>query len=221
MENECKVWLERLFEDKNMKLKHFKTLIFIFKQSSFNEYTKLDISELMSVCEIKKTKTLNKILNYFLENKYIYLKVDDNGYYCCLNNNTEGIKQNIKKPINLENLKDRENFLTEQLLNPFYTWGRIPKQKRIEIINTYNEEEIRRILTNKNFRIDYSSFLLTPYWKTIKDIVKQKYNNYQICGSKSNLHIHHLTYEHHFYEHLYIDDLVALCKKCHQKVHKK
>ena len=63
--------------------------------------------------------------------------------------------------------------MIEQLLNPFYTWGRIPKWKRIEIINTYNEEEIRRILTNKNFCIDYSSFLLTPYWKTIKDIVKQ------------------------------------------------
>ena len=221
MENESKVWLERLFEDKNMKLKHFKTLVFIFKQNSFNKYTKLNVSEMMSVCEIKNTKTLNRILNYFLENKYIKLKISNNGYYICLNNNTEEIKQKLKIPINLENLKDRESFLTEQLLNPFCIWGKILKQKRIEIVNTYTEEEIKRILTNRNFHIDYSSFLLTPYWKTIKDIVKQKHNNCQNCGSRYKLHIHHLTYEHHFYEHLYIDDLVVLCNKCHQKEHKK
>lgn len=105
MKNECKVWLERLFEDKNMKLKHFKTLIFIFKQSSFSKYTKLSVSEIMSVCEIKNTKTLNRILNYFLENKYIKVNVSNSGYYICLNNNTEGIKQKLKIPINLKDLK--------------------------------------------------------------------------------------------------------------------
>lgn len=219
MFNEEKEWLDKLFEDKNMKLKHFKTLVYIFKQNDFAHYTKLNETEIMDVCEIKNKMTLIKMLNYFLENKYIKLKISNNGYYISLNKRTEDISQNLKLRINLDKLNDRKVFLTECLFNPFYVWGNIPKLKRKEIVNSYSEQEVKEILENKNFYIDYKSFLLTPYWKVVKDEVKQKYKCCQKCGSKKKLHIHHLTYEHHFYEHLFLDDLIVLCENCHHKEH--
>ncbi len=219
MEKQEKIWLEKLFDDKDIKLKHFKTLIYIFKEYNFNAYAKLDETKMMEVCEIKNKKTLNRMLNYFLENKYIKLKIGKNGLYVSLNCITDNITRNSKPRINIEKLKDREDFLTEQLFNPTCVWGNITKQKRIEIVNSYTEKEIKEILDNKKFYIDYDSFLLTPYWKVIKQILKQKHNSCQRCGSKYKLHIHHLTYNHHFYEHLFLDDLIVLCEKCHQNEH--
>ena len=219
MEKQEKIWLEKLFNDKNIKLKHFKTLIYIFKEYNFNAYDKLDETKVMEICEIKNKKTLNRMLNYFLENKYIKLKIGKNGFYISLNCITDDITRNFKTRINIEKLKNREDFLTEQLFNPTCVWGNITKQKRIEIVNSYTEKEIKEILDNKKFYIDYDSFLLTPYWKVIKHILKQKHKSCQKCGSKYKLHVHHLTYNHHFYEHLFLDDLIVLCEKCHQNEH--
>ena len=219
MEKQEKIWLEKLFNDKNIKLKHFKTLVYIFKEYNFNAYDKLDETKVMEICEIKNKKTLNRMLNYFLENKYIKLKIGKNGFYISLNCITDDITRNFKTRINIEKLKNREDFLTEQLFNPTCVWGNITKQKRIEIVNSYTEKEIKEILDNKKFYIDYDSFLLTPYWKVIKHILKQKHKSCQKCGSKYKLHVHHLTYNHHFYEHLFLDDLIVLCEKCHQNEH--
>lgn len=219
MEKEKKEWLRKVFEDKNLKLKHFKTLIFIYTQTDFNCYKEIDELEIMNVCNITNKKTFIKILNYFSKNGYIDIKVIDNKYYICLVDIPFEITQKSKIPINLEKIENRETFLIEELFNPFCVWGKIPVQKRIEIVNSYSEEEIKQFLTNRKFYLHYDLFLLTPYWKTIKSIMRQKYNCCQKCGSKSKLHVHHLTYEHHFYEHLFLDDLNMLCKECHEKEH--
>ena len=221
MEKEKKEWLRRVFEDKKLKLKHFKTLIFIYTQTDFNCYKEIDDLEIMNVCNITNKKTFIKILNYFSNNGYIDIKVNNNKYYICLVDTPFEITQKSKIPINLEKIENKETFLFEELLNPFCVWGKVPIRKRIEIVNSYSEEEIKQFLANRKFYLHYGLFLLTPYWKTIKSMMRQKYNCCQKCSSKSKLHVHHLTYKHHFYEHLYLDDLVVLCEKCHQEEHKK
>lgn len=41
----------------------------------------------------------------------------------------------------------------------------------------------------------------------------------EICGSAKNLAVHHITYEHLLEEDKHMDDLIVLCKNCHEKAH--
>ena len=36
------------------------------------------------------------------------------------------------------------------------------------------------------------------------------------CGCRESLQTHHLSYDHHGEEHLYMNDLKVLCSKCHR-----
>lgn len=68
----------------------------------------------------------------------------------------------------------------------------------------------------------YEDFLQTDYWKMVREIkLQQSENKCQVCGSKSNLNVHHNTYAHHGKEHLHLADLVVLCKDCHSLFHHK
>jgi hypothetical protein len=63
----------------------------------------------------------------------------------------------------------------------------------------------------------YKEFLQTPFWDVIrKKKLKSANHKCEIC-SKSNikLAVHHLTYEHHGFEDIYLDDLQVLCDSCH------
>lgn len=67
----------------------------------------------------------------------------------------------------------------------------------------------------------YSEFLKTPYWKAIRAYVKDKAGNKcSVCGSKTHLQIHHKTYAHHGDELHHLQDLVCVCEKCHNQIHK-
>lgn len=67
----------------------------------------------------------------------------------------------------------------------------------------------------------YAVFLRSAYWKDVRKKVLQR-DNYTCttCGRHKRLQVHHLTYEHHEYEHLHLEDLTTLCNNCHQLVHK-
>ena len=84
---------------------------------------------------------------------------------------------------------------------------------------------LKKFITTKQRKelaeMPYTDFLNTKYWKII-----QKYKLYtvgyqcQLCNSKKQtLHIHHKTYEHRGSEYLFLNDLIVLCEKCHQKYH--
>ena len=66
--------------------------------------------------------------------------------------------------------------------------------------------------------LKYEEFLKTNYWKSVSRTMREG-SKCEICGSTENLQIHHKTYEHHGYEHLYLEELQCLCKDCHLKVH--
>ena len=68
---------------------------------------------------------------------------------------------------------------------------------------------------------DYYSYLQSNEWKTLRaQALKRDGYRCQMCDSGTNLQAHHVSYEHlHTDEEL--DDVVTLCKECHEKVHAK
>ncbi len=69
-------------------------------------------------------------------------------------------------------------------------------------------------------RMDYGKFMLTDYWKQVRQLVLDRDGHKCTkCGSKKVLQVHHLTYDHHFNEHKHLKDLITLCKICHEDTH--
>jgi len=76
---------------------------------------------------------------------------------------------------------------------------------------------------------DYNLFLKSDYWKKVRKLVLIR-DNYQ-CQNKGydgkcnytysvkDLEIHHRTYKNHKNEFNHLDDLVTLCKWCHEYMH--
>jgi len=67
----------------------------------------------------------------------------------------------------------------------------------------------------------YHEYLSTNEWDVIrKHYLKEAGYKCQLCNAEGvELHVHHKTYERRGEEHP--DDLIALCKDCHAKVHDK
>lgn len=67
----------------------------------------------------------------------------------------------------------------------------------------------------------YFRWTKTLRYKALRD-KRLKHDKYQcqLCGTGKNLIIHHVSYEH-LGEASEFDDLVTLCRKCHQEVHRK
>jgi 5-methylcytosine-specific restriction endonuclease McrA len=68
----------------------------------------------------------------------------------------------------------------------------------------------------------YEDFLKTKYWDRVRKMkIKQSGCKCQVCGKKdTELHVHHNSYEHHGDEANHLEDLVVLCKNCHNLFHK-
>ena len=84
----------------------------------------------------------------------------------------------------------------------------------------------RRKRTTKSKRITwkekYKKHITSPYWKAVRTLalIRNK-RKCKRCGATRLLHVHHLTYKHMGKEHLYMEDLITLCKSCHDKEHGK
>ena len=64
----------------------------------------------------------------------------------------------------------------------------------------------------------YREYLLTEHWQKMRKwaLARAKYQC-QLCSEKQNLHVHHKTYERRGCED--INDLIALCRECHERHH--
>ena len=68
----------------------------------------------------------------------------------------------------------------------------------------------------------YANFLQTHYWKVIRRYILHTQHGCAVCARQNiPIHVHHKTYMHHGEEHIYPEDLVALCATCHAKFHDK
>lgn len=65
----------------------------------------------------------------------------------------------------------------------------------------------------------YQDFLHTIYWVSIAKKVKNRDGVCAMCGTSLNLQAHHLNYENHGDEIHHLEDIVTLCKDCHEKIH--
>lgn len=69
--------------------------------------------------------------------------------------------------------------------------------------------------------MSYDDFLKTTYWIVIRNYLFATRDRccYK-CSRGGLLVLHHLNYEHHGYEHEHLDELVFLCRECHEENHK-
>lgn len=66
--------------------------------------------------------------------------------------------------------------------------------------------------------MNYYDYLRTPAWEQVREdaLARARYRC-QTCNSPDDLHVHHRTYERLGKERP--DDVVALCRTCHNAVH--
>ena len=94
-------------------------------------------------------------------------------------------------------------------------------------VDSYRKEQKRRLFHElvkaeraKRARIveKYEEYLQSDKWKKIRR-ERFRIDGYQcqICGTAKNLDAHHVSYEH-LGQPEEIDDLVTLCRKCHEKL---
>jgi len=64
----------------------------------------------------------------------------------------------------------------------------------------------------------YDEYLRSEHWQEVRKATLAAANNRcQWCGSRVALHIHHKTYDNIGHEH--DDDLLVVCRECHDKIH--
>lgn len=66
----------------------------------------------------------------------------------------------------------------------------------------------------------YNEYLKTDYWKRVAEAVKKRADyKCQLCNSQHDLCAHHRDYSHRGNELNYLNDLVCLCRRCHEIFH--
>ena len=95
------------------------------------------------------------------------------------------------------------------------------KGKRIEVrtsSETVLVSDVIQKTENETEKIDHQEYINSPKWKAKRQMVLERDNfRCRKCGTGKNLDVHHITYEHLGNEPL--DDLVTLCRCCHEEVH--
>lgn len=69
-----------------------------------------------------------------------------------------------------------------------------------------------------DYKQKYYDYLKSNEWAQIKlDLYESRCKQCEVCESKRNVQVHHLTYKNVFNEEP--EDLILLCKNCHEKEH--
>ena len=112
-------------------------------------------------------------------------------------------------------LKKKLELLSETFVNISTIWN-----KTADILNGELDCEIQNEKSPE--KIQHDKDLASPQWKRKREKVFERYGRQcVICGKTHNLQIHHLVYRkgRHAWEYD-VDELIPLCKKCHNEVHK-
>lgn len=89
------------------------------------------------------------------------------------------------------------------------------------LIDSRSSDEQRAAAVARIKAMPYQEFLETEYWMVVRNyVVKGAESKCKVCGEGGSLEVHHRSYKHHGQEHLYLADLEALCRACHEIKHK-
>lgn len=131
----------------------------------------------------------------------------------------------------LERLRNEREAFIKSIINAFKTPEAHDKAVLAEmfkesiIFDSKNETHVKglsAILSAdkvvKPNTVNYYDYLKSPQWQTVRDAALKR-ANYQCekCKSAKNLEVHHITYKRLGYE--LPEDLIVLCKDCHENVH--
>lgn len=109
-------------------------------------------------------------------------------------------------------LNDKLNSKLSILLNAFN------EIKEDDVVAKEDDAPKKNISEEKK---QHEKELASPKWKKKREEVFERYGKQCVeCGSTKNIQVHHLIYRkgHHLWEYN-VDELIPLCKKCHQKIH--
>lgn len=105
----------------------------------------------------------------------------------------------------------------------FLSWiERKPKQtnRRSCTQSTYEPTDLNTEYETSQYRIMKSTYLKSAKWKTKRSRILARDNHRCVlCGSTSNLHVHHRSYKRLYEEQ--DSDLTTLCSTCHTARHNK
>jgi hypothetical protein len=88
-------------------------------------------------------------------------------------------------------------------------------EKMVSVIKDIDWTKVKPYI----LKLKYFYYLKSSYWRIISEEKKRQANWKCSCGCRENLQTHHLSNDHHGEEHLYMNELQVLCRKCHQSLH--
>lgn len=85
---------------------------------------------------------------------------------------------------------------------------------------TYLERKITPIEIRYLKTLEYEIFLQSLYWIILREyLFVLRGHKCQVCEKDGVLNVHHLSYDHRGIEYKHLDDLIILCKECHEAQH--
>ena len=109
-------------------------------------------------------------------------------------------------------LNDKLNSKLSILLNAFN------EIKEDDVVVKDDDAQKKNVSDEKK---QHEKELSSPKWKKKREEVFERYGKQCVeCGSTKHIQVHHLIYRkgHHLWEYN-VNELIPLCKKCHQKIH--
>lgn len=193
----------------------------LFKKSSSIYPMSFDVEIKCSICGkyeyIKTSKTqLYKLMQDMRNNKEVLCLECQEDERHIINDIRKNQEENNKSIT-----KEKTDYFIDNYLNPEKVWpDGMRTYEKINSLKGWYFDKVR--IRSHILSMKYDDFLLTPYWKAIAEQVKKRADyKCQICGKNTLLNVHHRTYDNHGMELYYQEDLICLCKDCHEIFHDK
>jgi hypothetical protein len=91
----------------------------------------------------------------------------------------------------------------------------------VRVVASLDDQQRVMIIQYLRSDITYERFLQTRYWHAIRlKVMSDRKYVCEVCTEKrSDVEVHHRTYDHRGEEFAYLMDLRLLCSRCHKMVH--
>lgn len=123
----------------------------------------------------------------------------------------------------LRRQKEEEQYHRQQIENREKDFSILENKKKATIPQRYRAlcRRINPAFCSYLQSLSYQDFLRSFYWDVVRKYKLHKADfQCELCSNKGEtLNVHHKTYDHHGYEHQYLEDLIVLCRTCHERHH--